>query len=121
MPASTALKHAGLPPRDPYQPGGLLSLGKPGLIDELFRQAGFSRVATTKVAAPFRLPTMKDYLEFIRTSASPIIQILGRLDDAGRDAAWVEIEQKLSMFNTPSAWEGPNELLLTIGYRQSER
>jgi len=118
---STALKHAGLPPRDPYQPGGLLSLGKPGLIDELFRQAGFSRVATTKVAAPFRLPTVKDYLEFIRTSASPIIQILGRLDDAGRDAAWVEIEQKLSMFNTPSAWEGPNELLLTIGYRQSER
>lgn len=28
---STALKHAGLPPRDPWQPGGLLSLGKPGL------------------------------------------------------------------------------------------
>jgi SAM-dependent methyltransferase len=31
--------------RGPYQPGGLLSLGKPGLIDDLFRQAGFSRAA----------------------------------------------------------------------------
>ncbi|MBX6330071.1 MAG: class I SAM-dependent methyltransferase [Pseudolabrys sp.] len=114
---STALKHAGLPPRDPYQPGGLLSLGKPGLIDELFRKAGFSRVATTKVMAPFRLPSVKDYLEFIRTSAGPILQILSRLDDAARNAAWAEIEQKLSAFNTSSGWEGPNELLLTIGYR----
>ena len=109
--------HAGLPPRDPYQPGGLLSLGKPGLIDDLFREAVFSRVATTKVLAQFRLPSAKDYLDFIRTSASPILQMLGRLDDAARDAAWAEIEDKLSAFNTPSGWEGPNELLLTVGRR----
>jgi SAM-dependent methyltransferase len=114
---STTLKHAGLPPRDPYQPGGLLSLGKPGLIDELFQQAGFSRVATTKVTAPFRLPSVDDYLDFVRTSASPIVQILGKLDDAARDAAWAEIKSKLSVFNTPSGWEGPNELLLTAGRR----
>jgi len=114
---STAMKHAGLPPRDPYQPGGLLSLGKPGLIDELFTQSGFSRVATTKVMAPFRLPSVKHYLDFVRTSASPIVQILERLDDAAKAAAWAEIEEKLSAFNTPNGWEGPNELLLTAGRR----
>ncbi|MGC2778117.1 MAG: class I SAM-dependent methyltransferase [Bradyrhizobium sp.] len=114
---STALAHAGLPPRDPYQPGGPLSLGKPGLIDELFRQAGFSNVATTKVMAPFRLPSAADYLDFIRTSASPIVQMLGRLDDAAKAAAWAEMANKLSVFNTPTGWEGPNELLLTVGRR----
>lgn len=114
---STAFKHAGLPPRDPYQPGGLLSLGKPGLVDELFEQAGFSRVATTKLMAPFRLPSVKDYLDFIRTSASPILQILGRLDAPSKAAAWAEIESKLSAFNTADGWEGPNELLVTIGRR----
>lgn len=114
---STAFKHAGLPPRDPYQPGGLLSLGKPGLIDELFQQAGFSRVATTKLTAPFRLPSVKDYLDFIRNSASPILQILGRLDAPAKEAAWAEIESKLNAFNTGGCWEGPNELLLTIGRR----
>jgi SAM-dependent methyltransferase len=114
---STALKHAGLPPRDPYQPGGLLSLGKPGLIDDLFRQAGFSAAATTKVMAPFRLPSAADYLDFIRTSAGPILQILSRLDDAARNVAWAEIETKLNAFNTPGGWEGPNELLLTVGRR----
>ena len=93
---------------------GLLSLGKPGLINDLFRQAGFTAVATTKVVAPFRLPSVADYLDFIRTSAGPILQILSRLDGGARDAAWAEIEAKLSAFNTPSGWEGPNELLLTF-------
>ncbi|MEJ2123186.1 MAG: class I SAM-dependent methyltransferase [Alphaproteobacteria bacterium] len=115
--ASTASKHADLAPRDPYQPGGLLSLGKPEIIDELFRHAGFSAVATTKVNAPFRLSSVADYLDFIRTSAGPVIQILDRLDIATRDAAWSEIEAKLSAFNTPNGWEGPNELLLTVGKR----
>jgi len=114
---STAFKHAGLPPRDPYQPGGLLSLGKPGLIDELFQQAGFSRVATTKLAAPFRLPSVEAYLDFVRNSASPILQILGRLDAPAKETAWAEIKTKLSAFNTADGWEGPNELLLTIGRR----
>ena len=72
-------------------------------------------MAITRLMAPFRLPSVKSYLDFVRTSASPIVQILARLDDAARQAAWAEIESKLSAFNTPSGWEGPNELLLTIG------
>jgi SAM-dependent methyltransferase len=114
---STALKHAGLPPRDPFAPGGLLSLGKPELVDELFDKAGFSRVATTKLAAPFRLPSVTDYVDFVRTSGGPILQILGRLDELARNAVWAEIEQKLRAFNVAGGWEGPNELLLTVGQR----
>jgi SAM-dependent methyltransferase len=114
---STALKHAGLAPRDPFQPGGLLSLGKPGLADELFRTAGFRDVATTTLDAPFRLPTARHYLDFVRTSASPIQQMLGRLDRAAADAAWTEMEQRLGEFTTPDGWVGPNELLLTVGRR----
>lgn len=114
---STALKHAGLPPPDPYRPGGLLSLGKPELMDALFKQAGFSRVATTTLAAPFRLPSAKDYLDFVRASASPILQIFAGLDVAQREAAWAEIEDKLRAFDVPGGWEGPNELLLTVGQR----
>ena len=114
---STVLKHAGLPPRDPYQPGGLLSLGKPGLIDELFQQAGFSQIATTKMAAPFRLPGVKNYLDFIRSSAAPIVGILDKLEPAERQAAWDEIEDKLKQFDTATGWEGPNELLLTAARR----
>ena len=69
---STAFKHAGLPARDPFTPGGLLSLGQPGRADALFAAAGFQDVATTAVDAPFHLPTVRHYLDFIRASASPI-------------------------------------------------
>jgi ubiquinone/menaquinone biosynthesis C-methylase UbiE len=114
---STALRHAGLPMPEPYQPGGLLSLGKPGLLDNLFRAAGFHQVATTAMAAPFKLPSAKHYLDFIKASAAPVVEILQRLEPAQRDAAWIDIEAKLSQFNTPSGWEGPNELLLTAARR----
>lgn len=114
---ATALKHAGLPPRDPYQAGGLLSLGKPGLVDELFRAAGFRDVATTALQAPFRLPSARHYLDFVRSSASPIQQILGGLSPEAAQAAWSEMEERLAAFTTPTGWEGPNELLLTAARR----
>jgi SAM-dependent methyltransferase len=114
---STALKHAGLPPRDPFSPGGLLSLGRPGHADELFVAAGFRDVASTRLDAPFRLPSARAYLDFVRTSASPIQQILRGLDATAADAAWAEMEERLSVFSTPSGWVGPNELLLTAGRR----
>lgn len=114
---STALRHAGLPPRDPYLPGGLMSLGRPGLVDEMIRTAGFRDVATTAVAAPFRLPSVRHYLEFVRSSAGPVLQILSRLDAAAAQAAWAEMEECLGQFSTATGWEGPNELLLAAARR----
>lgn len=117
---STALKHAGLPARDPFLAGGLLSLGQPGRIDALFRSAGFHDVATTALDAVFRLPSVDHYLAFVRSSASPILQILGRLDAAAADAAWSEMRERLMAFTTHEGWAGPNELLLTAGRRPEE-
>lgn len=116
---STAMKHAGLPPRDPFTPGGLLSLGKPGLADALFNAAGFQDIATTALDAPFHLPTARHYLDFVRASASPIQQILGRLSPQAADAAWADMEERLDVFTTPDGWVGPNELLLTAACSQN--
>lgn len=112
---STALQHAGLPPRDPFQPGSLLSLGKPGLLDELLRQAGLADVSTSRIAAPFRLPSVADYLAFVRSSASPIVQLFGKLSPQAQEAAWAEMEDRLRAFQSTAGWEGPNELLLAAG------
>lgn len=112
---ATALKHAGMAPREPFQPGGLLSLGKPGMLEGLFNQAGFHNVTSLRVAAPFRLPFASDYLNFVRTSASPIMQILGALAPAEQAAAWDAMQVQLQVFQTPDGWEGPNELLMVAG------
>lgn len=116
---STACKHAGLPPPSPHQPGGLMSLGRAGLMDELFTHAGFCDVATTRIDAPFRLPSVHAYLDFTRAAASPIVELLAGLDETRRAAAWAEIAERLGKFSTPTGWEGPNELLLTVGKRPS--
>jgi SAM-dependent methyltransferase len=114
---ATALRHAGLPPRDPFQPGSLFSLGRAGRLDALFREAGFGQVASTRLAAPFELPSAAHYLAFIRASASPIQQILARLDPPAEQQAWNDMEQQLHAFDVAEGWRGPNELLLTAGRR----
>jgi len=110
---ATALRHAGLPPRDPGVPGGLFSLSRPGQLDALFHEAGFRDVATTAMDAVFHMPTVDDYLAFVRSSASPVLQILDGLGEAAAQAAWDDIRQQLLAFSTPTGWASPSELLLT--------
>ncbi len=115
---ATAMRHAGLPPRDPYLPGGPLSLGRPGHVQTLFEAAGYEDVKLVKIAAPFRVPSSAEYLDFVRTSASPVVDMIGRLDPAAQRAAWSEIEMALRAFDTGHGWEGPNELLVCSGRHQ---
>lgn len=112
---ATALQHAGLPPRDPYTPGGLLSLGRPGHLDQLFEAAGYRDISTFRIEAPFRLPSVDDYIAFLRTAAAPVRVILSRLTPEAQDAAWHDLRTRLSAFTTPSGWSGPNTLLCTVG------
>ncbi len=114
---ATALRHAGLPARDPGTPGGLFSLGQPRRIDALFLEAGYRDVATTAVDAVFRMPSVEAYLAFVRSSASPVLQILAGLGPARAQAAWDDIAAQLHAFDTPAGWEGPNELLITAARR----
>lgn len=113
----TALHHAGLPPRDPFQPGGLTSLGKPGLLHAHFRDAGFRAIATTRLDAPFVLASTSDYLTFVQDAAGPILQILAPLPPKARADAWADIGAQLDAFQTANGWCGPNSLLLTVGTR----
>lgn len=110
----TALQHAGLAliSSSPFTPGTLMSLGKQGLLAQLLRDAGFVDINVQSVAAPFRLPTSKQYIHFLRSAASPVIEILASLSEAKKRDAWADIEAQLTVFTTPSGWVGPNELLL---------
>jgi SAM-dependent methyltransferase len=115
---ATARKHAGLANvsltklTSAFEPGTLMSLGKPGLLKGLLQTAGFVDGAVHPVSAPFRAPSAAHYVDFLRSSASPIIEILAPLSALAKQAAWSDITEQLSVFSTPSGWLGPNELLL---------
>ncbi|MGO4716631.1 hypothetical protein [Bradyrhizobium sp. 2TAF24] len=112
---ATAARHAGVPPRDPFAPGGLLCLGRPGHLDQMFKKAGFSDVSTFQIEAPFRLPSVDDYIAFLRAAAAPVIALLSRLDPGAQEAAWADIRRQLAVFDAPLGWNGPNTLLVTAG------
>jgi SAM-dependent methyltransferase len=116
---TTARQHASLANFSPaltsaFEPGTLMSLGKPGLLAELLQAAGFVDVAAQAVSAPFHAPSAAHYVNFLRSSASPIIEILAPLSAAARQEAWSDMTEQLTVFSTPSGWVGPNELLLCV-------
>lgn len=114
---ATAMRHAGLAPASPFKPGTLMSLGQPGLMHSLLAAAGFVDIDVRALDAPMRLPSVKHYLDFVRTAGLPIMAILAPLPAAVQAAAWHDIEAQLLRFNSADDWVGPNELLLCTATR----
>ena len=115
--ASTAMRHAGLPPASAPAPGSLLSLGRPGLLESLLKDAGFTDINVRAMAAYMCLPSTQHYVDFVRTAGLPIKAILAPLSEAAQQAAWADITSQLDQFTTPTGWQGPNELLLCCATR----
>lgn len=97
-----------------FDPGSLMSLGKPGLLENLLQTAGFVEVTVQVVPAPFFALSALHYVNFLRTSASPIREILLQLSDCQQQAAWDDMTEQLHVFAVPGGWLGPNELLKCI-------
>lgn len=108
----TARQHAGLPEAVPFAPGSLLSLGRPGLAAQVMSDAGFGDIEVTRLQAPFSLANVDDYIAFVRTSGSPVIEVLRPLSADRQAEAWADIRRQLDRFSTAHGWVGPNELLL---------
>ena len=113
----TALRHAGLAPPDPFAPGSLLSLGRPGLMDELLRAAGFTGIEVRAVPATLQLPSARHYIDFVRSAGLPVMALLAPLPAARQAEAWRDIAGQLARFDGPAGWRGPNELLLCTATR----
>jgi hypothetical protein len=93
-------------------PGGLLSLGSPGMLAALLGNAGYVSIKVTAFDAPFRLRNVDAYITFLRSAASPLIEILSTLTSSQQAATWNEMRIQLKRYDHPDGWVGPNELLL---------
>lgn len=113
-PVSIIRERAKLPPPIPGQPGPF-SLGSPGILTELLRQAGFRNIEEKIVDAPVVLPTAEDCLRFERESFGAMHQMLSSLGPDEQEAAWTEIGAALADFETSKGFEGPCELVVASG------
>jgi SAM-dependent methyltransferase len=116
LPVAIIRRRAGLPPPLPGQPGPF-SLGGPGVLEEAFREAGFRGVQSRAVPAPLHLPSASECVRFERESFGALHQMLAGLDEAGREAAWAEIEEALRGFEGSEGFVGPCEMVVASGRR----
>ena len=91
------------------------------MLARLLDDAGFVDIDVQPVSAPFRVPTSQHYVDFVRTSGSPIMAILALLPVPAQDDAWDDMAQQLNVFTTPTGWVGPNELLLGAAAAPADR
>ncbi|PHS67983.1 MAG: methyltransferase type 11 [Flavobacterium sp.] len=115
-PVSIIRRRAQLPPPLTGQPGPF-SLGNKGVLDEAFKQAGFTNVESKFVNAPVLMKTAKDCVQFEYESFAALHQMLGGLSVDEKAAAWQEIEDELSKFENEKGFSGPCELVVGIGQK----
>jgi SAM-dependent methyltransferase len=114
VPVAIIRRRAALPAPLPGQPGPF-SLGAPGVIEALL--ADFTDVTVQRVEAPLQLASAAECVRFEQESFGALHQMLAGLDDAGRAAAWEEIERELSAFERADGFVGPCELVVAAGTR----
>ena len=115
-PVSIIRRRAQLPPPLAGQPGPF-SLGNQGVLENAFKQAGFVNVESNFVDAPVLMETAKDCVRFEYESFAALHQMLGGLTDEEKAAAWQEIEDELTKFETENGFSGPCELVVGIGQK----
>jgi ubiquinone/menaquinone biosynthesis C-methylase UbiE len=90
------------------------SLGKPGALAEAFRAGGFQDVTADAVSFQRHFSSVAEVIQNLR-DARFIREATAKLDDAERDQAWTEIEQKLAKLHGPDGIDLPGEMLIGVG------
>jgi SAM-dependent methyltransferase len=93
----------------------LFALGKPGVLEETFRAAGFLDVAVHTVPTHWRFPSTAEAVRFMKDSYSDLRHLMTQLSETERELAWTEIKQQLSQFEGPNGFEAPGEVLMGVG------
>src|SRR5215210_8160785 len=81
IPVSIIRKRAQLPPPLPGQPGPF-SLGGTGVLEEVYRRAGFREPQTRIVPSPLRLPSAAECVRFERESFGALHQMMYGLSES---------------------------------------
>lgn len=116
MPASIIRRRAALPAPLPGQPGPF-SLGDPDVLASRLHAAGFTDIEIKRVAAPVRLGSAQECLQFEKESFGALHQMLAGLTAPEQDDAWNEIEEALLAFEKDGRFEGPCEMLVATGMK----
>jgi hypothetical protein len=93
----------------------MFALGGLRVLDDTFNRAGFMDVSVHALPIHRRFPSGADAIRSMRNNVGDLRELMSRLNEADRELAWVEIEQKLRQFEGPNGFEAPGEVLIGVG------
>jgi len=109
--ASIIRRRAQLPPPVPGQPGPF-ALGASGVLEDIFRRAGFADPEVHAVPAPVRMPTAAEYIRLAREAFGGFNSMMANLSPQERESVWDEVEASMRSFESPRGFEAPGECLV---------
>jgi SAM-dependent methyltransferase len=111
LPVSIIRRRAQLPPPGPGQPGPF-SLGGPGMLEDIFRQAGFADPEVRAVPVPLRMASTAEYVRLAREAFGAFNAMMAHLSPGERESVWNEVEDSMRCFESPGRFEVPGECLV---------
>lgn len=111
IPASIIRRRAHIPPPVQGQPGPF-SLGGPGVLEELFSEAGFDRAEIHTEPLPHRAASAGEYVQVAREAFGGFNAMMGHLSPQERESVWNEVASSMRCFESPDGFEAPGECLI---------
>lgn len=111
LPAAIIRQRAQLPPPIPGQPGPF-SLGGAGLLEDIFRQAGFANPEVRAVPVPHRAASAAEYVRVAREAFGGFNVMMAHLHPHECDSVWNEVESTMRSFESSGGFEVPGECLV---------
>jgi hypothetical protein len=111
IPASIIRRRAQLPPPVPGQPGPF-SLGDPGVLEGVFRQAGFADTEVRAAPVPHRMASAAEYVRVAREAFGAFNAMMAHLSAQERESVWNEVEGSMRTFESSGVFEVKGECLV---------
>jgi SAM-dependent methyltransferase len=115
-PMRILLRHAGMMPPPPGQPG-IFALGAPGRLERLFDDGGFVDVEQRTVALTLRMPSAAQGLAMMQEAFGAYRAVVSDCPESVRVAAWTEVAETLATFETAAGFVAPAEVLVAAGVK----
>jgi ubiquinone/menaquinone biosynthesis C-methylase UbiE len=93
----------------------MYALGRQAALENVYSGAGFLNVSVQTVPIVRRFASASEAIRRMRSGAGDVRQVMNRLSESSREAAWTEVEQQFAHFQGPNGLEIPGEVLIGVG------
>jgi SAM-dependent methyltransferase len=120
QPMQILLRHARKTPPAPGQPG-IFALGNPGVLENLLAGSGFVGIEQRTLEVPLRVPSGAEALTMMQEAFGAYRAVVQNNAESVQAAAWAEVAETLSTFETPTGFVGRAEVLVAAGTKPTLR